>query len=109
MVQRLCIAINPTDYHYHDAEYYYATETRERKPNDDILDFAIQCVQDGSYSLKLTKDKRAVRKHATLLSIEKGEVFIKLGTTKVRVVARSDEQRRILKSDTPSLHLVTSE
>ena len=46
----------------------------EKKPRgDDILEFPIQCVQDGSYPPppELTKDrKRAVRKRATLLTVE---------------------------------------
>ena len=48
---------------------------------------------------ELTKDrKRAVRKRATLLTVEKGEIFVKRGGSKVKVVAPSEERRRILKA-----------
>ena len=72
----------------------------EKKPRgDDILEFAIQYVQDGSYPPKLTKDrKRAVRKRATLLTVEKGQIFVKHGGSKVKVIAPSEEWRRILKA-----------
>ena len=72
----------------------------EKKPRgDDILEFAIQYVQDGSYPPELTKDrKRAVGKRATLLTVEKGEIFVKRGGSKVKVVAPSEERRRILKA-----------
>ena len=74
-------------------------DAAEKKPNDDVLEFAIQYVQDGSYPPEITKDKkRAIRKRAAVLSMEKGEIFIKRGRTSVKVVAAREEQRRILKA-----------
>ena len=47
----------------------------ERKEGDLILELAIQYVQDGTYPPSLSKDKkRALRKHAATLYIDKGEV-----------------------------------
>ncbi len=44
---------------------------------DEILEYAIQYAEDGSYPPKLTKDKkRAVRKRAALLTVE---VFLAKG------------------------------
>ena len=55
-------------------------ETEVRKTNgggDEILEYAVQYAQDGSYPLNLTKEKkRAVRKCAALLRVDKGEVFL---------------------------------
>ena len=47
-----------------------------QKRTDEILELAIKYVQDGSYPPDLSKErKRAVRKRATALSIDKGEIF----------------------------------
>ena len=55
-------------------------EAEERKEGDLILELAIQCVQDGTYPPSLSKDKkRAVRKRAATLYIDKGEVFLNHG------------------------------
>jgi len=57
-------------------------ETEAKKTNgagDEILEYAVQYAQDGSYPLNLTKEKRAVRKRAALLRINKGEVFFNRG------------------------------
>ncbi len=66
---------------------------------DDILEYATQYAQDGSYPPALTKDKkRAVRKRAALLTVDKGEVFFNRGKMKVKVVVSCEEQLRILKT-----------
>ena len=46
-----------------------AMESNEMNSEDE---YAIQCAQDGSYTPNLTKDKRAVRKRAALLTVDKG-------------------------------------
>ena len=75
------------------------TESNETNGADEILEYAIQYAQDGSYPPNLTKDKkRAVRKRAALLSVDKGEVFFTRGKAKVKVVVSHDEQRRVLKA-----------
>ncbi len=57
---------------------------------DEILEYAIQYAEVGSYPPKLTKDKkRAVRKRAALLTVDKGEVFFNRGKRKVKVVKNS--------------------
>ncbi len=57
---------------------------------DEILEYAIQYAEDGSYPPELTKDKkRAVRKRAALLTVDKGEVFFNRGKRKVKVVKNS--------------------
>ena len=75
-------------------------ETEAKKTNgagDEILEYAVQYAQDGSYPLNLTKEKkRAVRKRAALLRVDKGEVFFNRGERKVKVVISRDEQRRVL-------------
>ena len=54
---------------------------------DEILEYAIRYSQDGSYTPYLTKDnKRAVRKRAALLTVDKGEVFFTRGKAKVKVL-----------------------
>jgi len=64
---------------------------------DKILEYAIQYAQDGSYPLNLTKEKkRAVRKHAALFRVDKGEVFFNRGERRVKVVISRDEQRTVL-------------
>ncbi len=57
---------------------------------DEILEYASQYAEDGSYPPELTKDKkRAVRKRAALLTVDKGEVFFNRGKRKVKVVKNS--------------------
>ena len=49
------------------------TDGQEMNGVDEILEYAIQYSQDGSYPPNLTKDKkRAVRKRAALLTVDKG-------------------------------------
>ena len=56
---------------------------------DEILEYAVQYAQDGSYPLNLIKEKkRAVRKRATLLRVDKGEVFFNRGERRVKVKYR---------------------
>ena len=51
---------------------------------DEILEHATWYVQDGMYPPDLTKEKkRAVRKRATNLVVEKGKVFLKKKERKV--------------------------
>ena len=51
---------------------------------DCILDFAIEYAISGTYPPGLTKDKkRAVRKRAQTIVVEKGEVFLKKISGKV--------------------------
>ena len=51
---------------------------------DCILDFAIEYAISGTYPPGLTKDKkRAVRKRAQTIVVEKGEVFLKKKSGKV--------------------------
>ena len=45
---------------------------------DDVLELAIKYAVRGQYPPGLTKDrKRAVRRRATTLRVDKGEVFLK--------------------------------
>ena len=75
------------------------SEKAEVKPGDEILEYAIQYAQDGSYPPNITKEKkRAIRKRAALLTVDKGEVFFNRGDRKVKVVVSHDEQRRVLKA-----------
>ena len=56
------------------------TDDQETNGVDEILEYAIRYSQDGSYTPYLTKDKkRAVRKRAALLTVDKGEVFFTRG------------------------------
>ena len=85
-----------------------AQEAEERKEGDLILELAIQYVQDGTYPPSLSKDKkRAVRKRAATLYIDKGEVFLNRGAKKVKVISAVEEQKTVLKachSDSTSGH-----
>ena len=74
-------------------------ESDRIKKADEILEYAIQYALDGSYPPELTKEKkRAVRKRAALLTVDKGEVFFTRGKTKVKVVVSLEEKRRVLKA-----------
>jgi len=65
--------------------------------SDKIIEYAVQYAQDGSYPLSLTKEKkRAVRKRAALLRVDKDEVFFNCGERRVKVVISRDGQRRVL-------------
>ena len=46
----------------------------------------------------MKKKERAVRKHAALLTVDKGEVSFNSGKTKVKGVVSLEEQRRVLKA-----------
>lgn len=66
---------------------------------DDVLELAIEYAVRGQYPLGLTKDKkRAVRRRATTLRVDKGEVFLKRKGREVKVVTSLEDQRRILES-----------
>ena len=72
------------------------TDGQETNGVDEILEYTIRYAQDGSYPPNLTKDKkRAVRKRAALLTVERGEVFFTRGKAKVKVLVSHDEQRRV--------------
>ena len=74
-------------------------ESDSIKKADEILEYAIQYALDGSYPLELTKGKkRAIRKRAVLLTVNKGEVFLNRGKTKAKVVVSLEKQRRVLKA-----------
>ena len=63
---------------------------QETNSVDEILEHAIRYAQDGSYPPNLTKDKkRAVRKRAALLIVDKGEVFFTRGKAKVKFLYRT--------------------
>ena len=79
----------------------------DRENEDPILDIAIHYVLQREYpDAELTKDqKRAVRKRAATLLVDKGEVYIQ--GRKVKVISSAKEQRRILQachSDATSGH-----
>ena len=46
----------------------------------------------------MKENERAVRKHAALLTVGKGEVSFNSGKTKVKVMISLEEQRRVLKA-----------
>ena len=71
------------------------TDGQETNGVDEILEYAIRYSQDGSYTPNLTKDKkRAVRKRAALLTVDKGEVFFTRGKAKVKVLVNRGGCRR---------------
>ena len=72
----------------------------DEKERDPILDFAIDYLVNGKYSDGLPKErKRAVRKRAATLELDKGEVFrLKRKGRRVKVVMDVKEQQRILLS-----------
>ena len=81
----------------------------DRENEDPILDIAIHYVLQREYpDAELTKDqKRAVRKRAATLLVDKGEVYIQRKGRKVKVISSAKEQRRILQachSDATSGH-----
>ena len=66
---------------------------------DPILDLAIQYAVHRSYPPGLKKEtKRAVRKRAANLVVDRGEVFLKRKGRQVKVVTAVEDQRRILES-----------
>ena len=70
----------------------------DRDP-DPILDLAIEYAIKRTYPEGLSKErKRAVRKRAAKLVVDKGEVFLKRKGRLVKVVTDEKEQRRILQS-----------
>ena len=69
--------------------------------DDRILDLAIHYALNNNYpeTEELTKyQKRAVRKRAATLLVEKGEVYIEKKERKVKVISSVQEQQRILKA-----------
>lgn len=66
---------------------------------DRVLELAVEYAVRRSYPPGLTKKKKtAVRKRASTLVVEKGEVFLKKKGRLVKVVTAVEEQRRILES-----------
>lgn len=68
---------------------------------DLILDLAIHYVLQKTYpaTAQLTKyQKRAVRKRAATLFVDKGEVYLQRKERKVKVITSVKEQRRILQA-----------
>ena len=68
----------------------------DENPDND-LEFAIDFAVRGRYPPGLSRDKkRALRRRATTLWVDKGEVLLKRKGREVKVVTSLDEQRRIL-------------
>ena len=62
---------------------------------DDVLELAIEYAMRGQYppGHLITKDrKRAVRRRATTLRVDKGEVFLKRKGREVKVVTSLEDQ-----------------
>ena len=53
---------------------------------DRVLELAVEYAVRRSYPPGLTKEKRAVRKRASTLVVDKGEVFLKKKGRQVKVV-----------------------
>ena len=70
----------------------------DRENEDPILDMAIHYVLQREYpDAELTKDqKRAVRKRAATLLVDKGEVYLQRKGRKVKVISSAKEQMMIL-------------
>ena len=79
---------------------------------DQILDFAIEYKQSGTYPPALTKEKkRAVRKRAATLIADNGEIYVERKNRRVKVISSAGEQARILRachSDPTSGHFGTT-
>ena len=74
-------------------------EISTTEPEDLILDLAIYYAVHHSYPPRLSKErKRAVRKQASTLIVDKGEVFSKTKGCQVKLVTSFEDQRRILTS-----------
>ena len=75
-------------------------EFPEEEPKEDqLLQLAIDYVTTGAYPAGITKDrKRAVRRKAGTLVVDKGEVFVRHHRRKVKVVVEKKEQARILRA-----------
>ena len=75
------------------------SEISTTEPEDLILDLAIHYAVHRSYPPGLSKErKRAVRKRASTLTVDKGEVFLKMKGRQVKLVTSIEDQRRILES-----------
>ena len=75
------------------------SEVSTTEPEDLILDLAIHYAVHRSYPLGLSKErKRAVRKQASTLTVDKGEVFLKRKGRQVKLVTSIEDQHRILAS-----------
>ena len=72
----------------------------EADPKEEqLLQLAIEYVTTGAYPPGITKvRKRAVRRKAGTLVIDKGEVFVWHHRRKVKVVMEKEEQARILRA-----------
>ena len=68
--------------------------------HDEILDAAITYKIDGTYPSEALKDrKRAIRKRAERLEIDKGELFfLRKNGQKVKIITDPAEQKRILEA-----------
>ena len=75
------------------------SEEFQEENNDPILELAIDYALHHGYPQVLSKErKRAVRKRASTLEVDKGEVFLKRKGRRVKVVTAIEDQRRILES-----------
>ena len=81
-------------------------------PEDQVLDFAIEYKQSGTYPPALTKEKkRAVRNRAAALIADIGEIYLERKKGRVKVVNSAKERARILRachSDPTSEHFGTT-
>ena len=76
-----------------------AEEDCDKQEENFLLDNAIHYLINGAYAEGLSKDnKRAVRKRAAKLEVDKGQVYLKKKSGKVKVVTDYKEQWRILQS-----------
>ena len=76
-----------------------SVQESEDTENDRILELAVEYAVRRSYPPGLSKEKkRAVRKRAATLIVDKGEVFLKRKGRRVKVVTAVEDQRRILES-----------
>ena len=74
-------------------------EFSDKENEDPILELAIEYALHGSYPSGLSKErKRAVRKRAAALVVQRGEVFLRRKKRLVKIVTTAKEQRRILQS-----------
>ena len=65
--------------------------------DEQLLQYAIDYTISHTYPPDLSKDKkRAVRRKAATLTVEKGEVFLRRHQRRVKVVTSGEEQKRIV-------------
>ena len=74
-------------------------EEFQEENNDPILELAIDYALHHGYPQGLSKERKiTVKKRASTLEVDKGEVFVKRKGRRVKVVTASEEQHRILES-----------